>query len=73
MKRDPLRCGECGNNSFTMAHARPDTEGEIVGGHGSGFLGALIVTCIRCSTETKIEAVPAALTADGPLCGGWRS
>lgn len=73
-KIDQLKCGECGGELFRlfrMHHARPNDECRVGGQGAGGFTGVLVATCAECKEETTISAVPAALTTDGCMCGGW--
>lgn len=74
---DELKCGQCGNNTFTLYHvSEADDHGRIerVGGHGSGgFPGVIRTICTECEDVTDIKPVPAQLTIsdEGNLSGGW--
>jgi hypothetical protein len=69
VKADPLKCGECGCETFKLASVGTDVR---VGGEGAGgFTGSLIAMCTECKVETTIAPAPARLVTDGTLCGGW--
>lgn len=65
---DPLKCGGCGGETFTLANVRWADEGRDV-------FGKIRVTCAKCrsvsvirvSARLEIEGVK----GDGTLCGGW--
>lgn len=70
-KIDPLKCGECGGDSFRLVHVGP-LDAVRVGGGGHGEVdGHIKVICIKCKDASKIE-VRVHVTVDGNLCGGWK-
>lgn len=69
--RDRLRCGNCGEGTFTLEHARPLNEVRAGGEGAGGFQGPIMVICVECGEESELAAIPAALHIEGVLCGGW--
>lgn len=69
---DPLKCGDCGGETFSLHHRKPKATTTRVGGTGSGgFDGTIVVTCLKCKGTTEISPVPARMDTEGNLCGGW--
>lgn len=79
--RDPLKCGECGGDTFALANVRP-MDGCRFGGGGSvapvdgskvasEVSGYIEVKCRKCGQESILSVAAPRLTTDGPLCGGW--
>jgi hypothetical protein len=69
-KIDPLKCGDCGGETFKIRHIRPKGSGRVGGG---GFSGKLRVVCVKCKSTSTIGVEPQRLEVDGHLCGGWGS
>lgn len=74
--RDPLKCGECGCETFRIRHVRPATApraggGGEVGGESQGLAGHLQVICTGCKDTSIITATRPGIQLTGNLCGGW--
>lgn len=67
--RDPLKCGECGGNVFTITHLKEKTAGRFTDGYAEG---SLEVQCTTCKRTTKIRPSLPTFAVEGFLCGGWR-
>ena len=68
--RDELRCGECGESTFRIEHAKAPDDVRV-GGHAEGIEGYLIVICVNCLDESFIKPIPTHVDVQGNLCGGW--
>lgn len=70
--QDPLKCGDCGGDTFWMQNVKHPNAHRI-GGHASGEVaGYIVVICCKCTGKSIITVTPAQLKVDGHLCGGWR-
>ena len=68
---DKLKCGECGCETFTLAHERPRYLPRWGGEGSGGIAGTLVVSCTKCKKKTSIQPTAPTLSSEGPLCGGW--
>lgn len=69
---DPLKCGDCGGDIFTIVNVRRPDEPRAGGGGGEGAIaGVLMVRCIKCKEESTVSVSKPAVTIEGNLCGGW--
>jgi hypothetical protein len=66
---DALKCGACGGDTFSLSHRRSNTDCRF--GGSPVIQGIILVRCVACKSISEIKAAPAALTSEGPLCGGW--
>lgn len=68
--RDLLRCGDCGDDRFSLFHARHDSETRF--GGDPGGVDVIIVRCLGCNDETTLGPKPSKIVSDGNLVGGWK-
>lgn len=84
--KDPMKCGNCGGDQFTITNLRAPDDHRAGGGgcreavHNetvsddnphSVIAGCLIVQCLQCSSESVISISIPSITISGNLCGGW--
>lgn len=67
---DPLGCGNCGGQTFTLRHIKKSGDGRFGGGP---VQGSIRVTCTGCKGVSIISLQPPTLDVTGNLCGGWTS
>jgi len=71
--RDPLKCGECGGDTFKLQHVKSAGEVRFGGEGAGGITGYIRVVCLKCNNVSSIKPAPARLIrSEGYLCGGWR-
>ncbi len=74
---DPLKCGDCGGDTFTLSHDRARSAPRVGGGGIDDHTGAtvvhgdLFVKCVKCGRSTIISVATTRLTVQGNMCGGW--
>jgi len=68
---DPLKCGECGCETFRLVHVNGPDDARFGGGAGGEVTGHVVVKCTKCGYGSKLGVSRPTLTAEGPLCGGW--
>ena len=85
--RDPLKCGECGSDTFKLVNVRPEDEHRVGGGGGSGAIhrprkiekehgppsdvAGYILVVCENDHESVISVSVPSVTIQGNLCGGW--
>jgi hypothetical protein len=68
---DQVKCGDCGEETFTIIQLRSPEEYRV-GGAGDGRVdGVLQLHCCRCGSTSTIKPLPAAFAVDGNACSGW--
>jgi hypothetical protein len=78
MKHDPLKCGECGCDTFKLEHhalkEAPRVGGGPVDCDYTIIEGHVVVICTQCGNKSKLGVTPAYLGVhvEGNLCGGWK-
>lgn len=68
---DPLRCGDCGCETFTLQHKYKDRATHVGGAVDDTVEGCLVATCTQCKKHSVITVSQPTLRVHGHLCGGW--
>lgn len=78
MIHDPLKCGECGCDTFKLENHATKGASRVGGGDSdvgwSRVEGTIVAICTKCGAKSEIGVMPSnlAVHVNGTLCGGWK-